>query len=240
MQKVFAKKFKDNTFSFYDDDVYHLTKVLKIKLNEEIIVNFDGQQYLTKVINCNPLLSCVVSLLDNNTNLNVKISLYQAVIKPKHMEWIIAKAAEMQVYEVFPILFNRSNKSNLISINRMELIAKAASSQCGANFILNIHDNMDFDFQKISNYHYDLIIVCYEKENFNSTLESLNNEILLSKRIAIIVGPEGGFTSQEIQDLEKIQNVKFIRLTKTILRSETASFYIIANLVNKILNGGNG
>lgn len=99
---------------------------------------------------------------------------------------------------------------------------------------------MDFDFQKISNYHYDLIIVCYEKENFNSTLESLNNEILLSKRIAIIVGPEGGFTSQEIQDLEKIQNVKFIRLTKTILRSETASFYIIANLVNKILNGGNG
>lgn len=239
MQKVFAKKLKENTFSFYDDDVYHLLKVLRLGLGDKIIVNHDGLQYLTEIIKLEPLLTKIIQPLDNNTSLKTEISLFQAVIKPKNFEWIIAKSAEMQISEFHPVMFLRSNPQNSINEKRVEMIAKTASSQCGANFILKTFPTVDFHKSLELLNSYDLIIVPYENDGSEHPFGSIKDLIIKAKKIAIIIGPEGGFATDEIKSLLSFRQTKLITLTKTILKSDTAAFYCIANTVNTILEGEN-
>ena len=68
---------------------------------------------------------------------------------------------------------------------------------------------------------YDIVIFANETEN-NTTLK----EVLKDKKtenIAYIVGSEGGFSKQEIEELSKLDNVFSVTLGKRILRTETAS-----------------
>lgn len=84
--------------------------------------------------------------------------------------------------------------------------------------------------------NYDLVLVPYETKE-NILLGDYLNKVSLDRilKVAIIVGPEGGFSSQEIEELQNYKNVQLVTLTKTVLRSETASLYTLAVLIDKIL-----
>ena len=110
-------------------------------------------------------------------------------------------------------------------------------SQCGASFILKVEDVKDFSLILEELKKFDLVIVPYEKETVSQSFFQIKNFIQTSQRLAIVVGPEGGFSNDEITSLEQLENVRLIGLTKTILKSDTASFYTIANVTNLILEG---
>lgn len=236
MQKVFAKKLKDNTFSFYEDDIYHLIKVLRAKIGDEIICVYEQNKYLCKISSLEPLLAEIkneVKVLDQDYT----IDLFQAIIKPKSFELIFKKSIELNTTNFYPVVFSRS-QTNLIKELRLNNLSKVCSSQANRDNLMNIYNPLYFNelLLKLKSNNYDLIILPYEKENQNYLKHS--DFDLDTKKVALVVGPEGGFTNEEIKQLQELQNLKLISLTKTILRSETASIYALAIINNFLLCKG--
>ena len=78
------------------------------------------------------------------------------------------------------------------------------------------------NFEQLINYDCKNKILAYEKINDNK-LNLINEDTLF------IVGPEGGFNLEEIEQAKQ-KNVKIISLTKSILRSETALIYMLSRI----------
>ena len=77
----------------------------------------------------------------------------------------------------------------------------------------------------------DLALIAYEKEdqqNLKSHIQGLRG-----KTIGVLIGPEGGFSKEEILKAEKA-GIKAITLGPRILRSETASITLVANILYEL------
>ncbi len=232
MQQYFVKKLVNDTFSFFEQDVIHIQKVMRMKLHDKVICVFNNRRYLCEIIKLEPLLAKINEEIKSNYNSNISITLFQAIIKPKHFNDSIIKATEMNVTRAYGVYFNRSQANLKINKERTIKIIKEAAEQSNRNNL------MEFDiienFNEILPYfkNLDMIIVPYENENelnLNNLLKTLDP--LKPITIGIIIGPEGGFERNEIATLKK-HKAKIVKLTKTILRSETAALYSIANITN--------
>ena len=233
MQQYFVKKQVNDTFSFYDQDIVHIKKVMRMKLQDEIVCVFNNKRYLCKLIKLEPLLAEIDKELVSNYCSNVSITLFQAMIKPKHFNDSVIKATEMNVETTYGVYFNRSQANLKINKDRTLKIIKESSEQSNRNNLMNF--DIIKNLEKMLSYceKLDLLIVAYENEdnlNLEHVLKMMDNKSKIT--VGIVIGPEGGFERDEINALKK-QGAKIVKLTNTILRSETAAMYCIANITNK-------
>lgn len=106
--------------------------------------------------------------------------------------------------------------------NRFIEISKNASEQSFRNSLMIINDPIDFN--DAINYEIDKKYIAHEKND--ELLEVLDFK---NFDVAFYVGPEGGFDQQEINDASS-KGIKIISLGKRILRSETASIYLLSQI----------
>ena len=81
----------------------------------------------------------------------------------------------------------------------------------------------------MKNFH-DCVIIAYEQEEQKSLKELLTYK-KESNKIAIVIGPEGGFSEGDIGQLTALDNVSLVSLGKRILRTETAGVATVAMLL---------
>ncbi len=242
---IYSKKKKENTLSFYEDDAHHLINVLHKKIGDNVNCSFDQKKYIAKIINISPLLAEIQSEIVEENFEVPHIDLFQAIIKPNHFDWIAQKATELQTNMIFPILMNRSQSNRDINTNHISNVIKNAGMQSNQSNLTKLNRTINSkEMFKLLN-DYDYVIVPYEKEN-NNSLTNLLNKLTYKKgnKIAVVVGPEGGYSEDEIKSFSTLKSeFYFVSLTKSILRSETASLYTIAvtidNLQMKINCDGN-
>lgn len=217
-----------------NDDVKHIKNVLRLDIDDEIIV-CDGKnndyKVVIKSIDKNSVLCKIIEKFDNKSESNLKITLYQGLPKSSKMDLIIQKATELGVSEIVPIITDRtivkikdSDKENK-KIDRWSKIALEASKQCRRGIVPEIKEIMSFEAMISKLKNQKNIIVPYENEE-NITMKKVLSEIS-DKNISIIIGPEGGFEDSEIKKLVEI-NSKIVTLGPRILRTETAGFTAIA------------
>ncbi|EDU06090.1 RsmE family RNA methyltransferase [Ureaplasma urealyticum] len=234
MQRYFVSKIKDKKVYFYDSDVHHIKNVMRMRLHDEIIVINETQAFIAEIINLEPLHATIIKPYFNDCELSTKIDLFQASIKPNNFEWIVQKACELGINSIYQTIFKRTYNSTLIKNNRISTIIKEACEQARRNYLVNYYEQFSFSELLKVLLSYDLILVAYENEK-QIFLNDIFKENSTYQKIALVIGPEGGFEQEEIALLKKINNVVCISLTKTILRSETASLYLLANLINKLI-----
>lgn len=234
MQRYFVSKIKDKKVYFYDSDVHHIKNVMRMRLHDEIIVINETQAFIAEIINLEPLHATIIKPYFNDCELSTKIDLFQASIKPNNFEWIVQKACELGINSIYQTIFKRTYNSRLIKNNRISTIIKEACEQARRNYLVNYYEQFSFSELLKVLLNYDLILVAYENEK-QIFLNDIFKENSTYQKIALVIGPEGGFEQEEIALLKKINNVVCISLTKTILRSETASLYLLANLINKLI-----
>ncbi len=115
-------------------------------------------------------------------------------------------------------------------VERYNTVATAAAKQCQRGVIPTVLESINFDKMLTTLNGFDLVIFPYENET-NYTIKDLLKECAQKsgkpKTIAIIIGPEGGFSDEEAQKLAK-ENIKGVSLGKTILRTETAGMTAVA------------
>lgn len=241
MHKFFMNsndQFEDDVIRIYGKEYYHMKKVLRMNLGEQVFVNKLEDEFLCKIINYeNDFVELkIIEKTKIDRELKTNIHLIQGYIKNDKMDLIMQKATELGVYKITPLITNRSvvkfNSSDKKKkrIERFSKIAKEASKQSKRNQIPIIDDILEFDdFINIaSNLENSLILVPYENELTYKLADFFcENQIQNYDNIYIIIGPEGGFEKYEIAALSNI-GANLISLGNRILRSETASLYTIS------------
>lgn len=200
--------------------IRQLRSVLKIVVGEHIIIG-DGKNNQAEAVILEVTKKYVRvqvgSIKQNHNELPVKIQLYCSLLKRENFEWIVQKAAELGVSDIIPLITSRTIKSGY-NKSRLQKIAGEAAEQCERGIVPIIHEIV-----KIS----DVWNMISKKDTvimFDKTGTRIPSHFSLKKTetIALLVGPEGGWTDEELQQAEK-RGIKIMSLGKTMLRAETAA-----------------
>lgn len=248
MPKFFVKdnQINDNIINIVGTDVNHIVNVLRLKVDDEIqVCNEDkGVNYNTKIIETNKEnVRChIFEEIASKAEANVHINILQGLPKTEKMEHIIQKCTELGVKEITPVEMERcivklDNKSASKKQERWQKIAEVAAKQSRRDIIPKI--NNVTNIKNICNIleDYDIVLVPYENEK-NVTLKEVLKELPKKDlKIAIVIGPEGGFEEKEIENLEK-NNCKIITLGNRILRTETVAIAMTSVILYELADFG--
>lgn len=251
---VNSSQIKENKIYITGDDYNHLKNVLRAKIGENYdICDENAVRYNTKIVAYqeNSVVCEIIKIDEKNTEFSINLTLYQGMPKADKLEYIIQKTTEMGINEVFPVQMERSivklDEKNIDKkTERWNKIAEEASKQSGRQKLPIIHRAINFKniIENISKY--DIVLLPYENEKsvtikdalkeikngLNSYENNQNKSDYIDKNninsIAIIIGPEGGFSEEEINTLTKYNNVHKVTLGPRILRTETAGIVTIA------------
>ena len=113
-------------------------------------------------------------------------------------------------------------------IEKWRKIAIEAAKQCGRNTITEISEVVDFKNVLENLDSYDLLLFACNQSDSNNLKNTLQ-EHLKPNNIVSFIGPEGGFTSNEIE-MAKNAGCKFVSLGQRTLRVETAAIAVSAIL----------
>ncbi len=162
-----------------------------------------------------------------------EIILFQALAKGEKMDLIVQKATELGVSAIVPFESERcivksDKKGDENKTERRKKIASDAAGQCGRGRIPEISPTLSFKeaFARFS--ECELPLFCYEGGG-TQPIKALLPENP-PKTLAFMIGPEGGFSENEAALAEKHENVRLAGLGKRILRTETASMYVLSAL----------
>lgn len=232
MQRYFIKELDiDNLKCVIDTkDVHHIKTVMRSKIGDNIIVcdSFENcfQATITELSN---EVICKLEEKLPSRELPVKVDIAQALIRRERFEYMIQKSTELGVDTIIPIytknvIIKLDDKKQDKKVDRWSILAKEASEQSHRSKITTIKDITNLF--EISFNHYDKVLVAYENEHQSNNLF----KVLQTKpqNLCVVIGPEGGFTKKEIDKLSSIPNIEFVGLGNRILRSETASSYILS------------
>ena len=221
------------------EDVNHIKNVLRMKIGEEIAVSngVDGREYRCEVAQ---LLSdevvCKLRFIkENDVELPAQVYLFQGLPKADKMELIIQKAVELGVYSVIPVATRRSivkldDKKAAAKQNRWQGIAEAAAKQSKRKIIPKIEKVMSFAEALEMAKELEVRLIPYELAEDMSHTKEIIERIREGQKIAIFIGPEGGFDETEIAMASEV-GVEPITLGKRILRTETAGMTVLAWLM---------
>ena len=217
-----------NSFIITESDFNHISNVLRMKTGDEILVSCNGQASLCKIeIFSDYVKAEVIEENYHNTNLPIKIHLFQGLPKSDKMELIIQKAVELGVEEITPVEMNRcvvkiEEKKKKSKQERWQLIAESAAKQSKRVVIPKVNNIISYKQFLEKTEELSVLLVPYEnKDGMKATKEALK-EIKSGDTVGIIIGPEGGFDEKEI-DLATDVGGKTISLGSRILRTETAA-----------------
>ena len=235
MQKYFISLEEFESTTLKGDVAFQVKNVLRSRINDEFLIGIDGKTYLSRIIEIGnkEIKFEVVKEETGNLELPVFVSLFQGYPKAEKMENIIKYGTQLGISEFHPTLMNRSifkldNSKKDNKIERFNKIAKEAAEQSFRNIcpkVVDIKKLKQIDFSE-----YDVKIVCYEesaKENETSAFKKLVRNMKTNDKVAVVVGPEGGITKEEIEYLTE-QGFVCCALGPRILRTETVVFYVLS------------
>lgn len=217
-------------------DVNHIKNVLRMKIGEEIAVSNgrDGKEYRCGIVSLEEeCVRCELRFVkEDAVELPAKVYLFQGLPKADKMELIIQKAVELGVYQVIPVAAKRcvvklDEKKAKSKIARWQGIAEAAAKQSKRGIVPQVTEVMSFKNAVKMAADMDVRLIPYElAEGMFKTKEIISN-LRPGQRIAIFIGPEGGFEEAEIG--EALENgIEPVTLGRRILRTETAGFTILS------------
>ena len=235
MQKYFISSEDFNELCITGDDAFHIINVMRCKINDQVLVGSNNKTYLVAIKSLEKKLVKFEILEEKtgNTELPFFVSLFQGYPKADKLENIIKYGTQLGVSEFHPTLmrysvFKLDEKKKDNKLERFNKIAKEAAEQ---SFRESLPKVVDIEYlKKIDFSSYNVKLVCYEesaKENESSAFRKAITNLNKDDRIAIVVGPEGGISTDEIDYLEKQGFIK-VGLGPRILRTETVVFYCMS------------
>lgn len=210
-------------------DFNHIKNVLRMRIGDEILVSDSGFSHLCVIesFDGDTAVAAIAEENFRNTELPVKLTLFQGLPKADKLELIIQKTVELGIAEITPVEMNRcvvkldEKKKNSKQL-RWQSIAESAAKQSKRNIIPQVNSVISYKQLLQKSKEYDLFLVPYEnKDGMLATKQALD-KIKPGMSVAILIGPEGGFEDSEINAVIEAGG-KAISLGSRILRTETAA-----------------
>jgi len=243
MHKFFVPKqnIVDSGAIIDGEDVKHIYKVLRLKVGEKVSINnCEGKEYIgeitlidKKVVNINLLEQSSI-----NNESPIQVFLFQGMPKSSKMDLIVQKNTELGVKVITPIITERvvvkTELSEFKKVDRWNRIALEACKQCKRSLIPQINVPIEFEQLLKEIVHMDLVVVPYENEEgygIKRLVKDIDKKNIV--KVAIIIGPEGGFEESEILKLTEV-GARIVTLGPRILRTETAGFTCLSLIMYEL------
>ena len=230
----------------------HAKRVLRIENGESIeVIDGDGNLVIAELLTTdNDVILKFVEVGDTNElrRAHFPIVLIQSFLKSKSMDWVIEKSVELGVSEFIPLftdhtVVNMKKKSPEHFQERWQKAANQSLKQCQRLKSMTVHSPLTF-IQLMAQLTKDpapkeMTYWCDEgtrsEKNALHIAEQLRNgpKNQPIEKYRILVGPEGGWSDGEQQELRKIDHSNLFQRTtlgQNVLRSETASLYAVSIL----------
>ncbi len=159
------------------------------------------------------------TLLRPQLPLKRRVHLFFAPIKKNRMDFLIEKAVELGVTDLHPIV-TRYTEVRALKEDRLQAQIIEAAEQCERLDLPVLQPVIDM-FAAVKHYNGD-ILACIERGDHPAPQAQR-----MAGDVAGLIGPEGGFTLEEIERLSAQENIKFVSLGDNILRAETAALKIL-------------
>lgn len=230
MPRFFVAPFSGDTVTVTGDDAHHLSRVLRVRMGEKVTVcDRAGNDYtcLVESVTEKEVRCRVTDKKPTLSEPTVSVTLYQGLPKSEKMEWIIQKCVEIGVNRIVPVAMARSvvrlkAEEAEKKQNRWQKIAAEAAMQSGRGIIPSVERPISFN-EMLTEIKSTTALTFYEGGGV--PLSSLVDQ--KTQEVALVVGPEGGFETEEIERLKQ-NGAHIVTLGKRILRCETAPLVSLA------------
>ena len=232
-------------------DVNHIKNVLRMKTGERVrvSVSYNGRSFFGIIdsIMDDEVIVTIENEDENGTELANRIYLFQGLPKGDKMELIIQKAVELGVYEIIPVAMKNcvvklDDKKAGNKVKRWQAISESAAKQSKRTLIPEIQMPLSWKEAMKKAAELDIVLVPYECERGMETTREVIKGIQPGQSIAIFIGPEGGFSPEEIEGicptnkgegyLQELETKSHrISLGRRILRTETAGLATLSMLI---------
>lgn len=209
-----------------EENSAHIGRVLRMKCGDRITVgDAAGADYECEITELGERVVCrVLDMTRNASEPNISVTLYQALPKGSKMEYIIQKTTELGIVKIVPCALSRcvvrlDKKEGEKKAARWQKIAAEAAKQSGRGIIPEVSVPITFARALKELKTHGNAFVPYEGEKIGRLRDVLTKN--KSADIAFMIGPEGGFSPEEIAALEA-ENIPPVTLGPRILRTETA------------------
>ena len=207
------------------DIVHQIRNVLRLQSGERIVVfDNEGLEYtviLDKVEK--DQVKGTICHIRQTAEPDIKITLYQALLKSDRFEFVLQKCTEIGVSVFVPVVCERcvARKPSANKIQRWEKVIKESTEQSGRGVMPILKPTLSFEdachstegLSLIASLELDSLAL---REILRSSTHQSNHTI-----INLFIGPEGGFSAHE-EGLAQRNGINKIRLGPRVLRAETA------------------
>jgi 16S rRNA (uracil1498-N3)-methyltransferase len=229
-RRFFVSDVRNGKAEIDGDEARHLTRVLRVEAGQRYEISDNRNVYLAEIETArkeNVVFRTLEKLPTSPTS--ARFELYAALIKFDRFEWIVEKATELGVTEIVPIEAARSErgleKAAAKRVERWRRIALEASQQSRRTHLPEIagHISLNDAIARMRSYRY----VLDEAPGAAPLLSALPAVRTAEDTVAILTGPEGGWTDEE-RVLFTAAGWTPVSMGPLILRAETAVIAALA------------
>ena len=216
-------------------EAHHMSRVLRMGRGDALVLlDGKGGRFLAEIqsVSRNKVKIQIKKPLDHGPPSVLEITLCQAVIKSASMDYLIQKTSELGVTRISPFFSSRSvvhlkGDKRQKKRDRWREIAHSAAKQCNRDIPAEIAPPESFDKQlALFSKAPELKVILWERETSRDLKDLLQNHEP-SGRFTGMVGPEGGFTPEEVSAAQRSGFIP-ASMGSRILRAETAALVLLA------------
>lgn len=233
MNRFFVDNIGPDTACIEGEDLKHLSSVLRLRKGDRVMLS-DGKgsecegeiqriEVGRALVKTGPWRPCV-------SEPHHKVTVFQCLPKAGKMETIIQKCTELGMNALVPTLSSRCvvqpGRDYDKKLQRYRKVAREAAMQSHRGQVPEVLPLVELSKADLS--IFDTVYVAYEGEREQSLKNVMANRP--GRRIALFVGPEGGFEAEEVEGLTA-KGAKAVSLGPRILRTETAGMAMVAEIL---------
>ena len=220
------------------DQARQIYNVLRLRQGDKInVLNNEGWEFEVELLTTKPdqVTGRLVNRWLVESEPTVRVTLFQSRLKQDKFEWVLQKGTELGIASFVPMITERSIvRQKTLKQNKLlrwQRILCEASEQSGRGQIPTLSQPIEYvtALEAAQTSHLAMIPWEYELDKTIAATLALNSQhkSLHILNVALLIGPEGGFTESEIQDAQ-LANIIPVTLGPRILRAETAAIVAAA------------
>lgn len=232
MHIFYSTDISGDTGQLDDEESRHAVKVLRMKEGDQLpVVDGLGNFYVAEITNPSHK-RCEFKVIERREESKKGFSLAIAIAPTKNLdrlEWFVEKVTEIGIDEIIPIECKNSERK-VLKTERLVKKAVSAMKQSQKASLPEISELTKVDDLLRSSFEGEKYIAhCYDKPK-----EDLKDVYKAGSNTLILIGPEGDFTQEEVEEAIK-NGFKPVNLSSSRLRTETAG--IVACCAINLANG---
>lgn len=213
-----------------------IARVLRLKLGEEVVfLDGLGFEYAARLqsVSSREVSAEILHRQMNKNEAELKVTLYQSLIKKDKFEWVLQKCTEVGVANFVPVRAARSEKTGL-NEERAKKVLKEAAEQSERAVIPELLEIKTFEAALKRAVTPDAPTMILDAKG-----EAIANAVTARSRFTlnIFVGPEGGWDETELEAVRKLMRegypLEIVNLGPRTLRAETAGLVAAGVVLNR-------